>query len=49
MLDLAREWSTPPWQVEAEMSKVWWDRLRCLREERSAKAQHDAKQANASV
>ncbi len=45
VLDAAREWGIAPWQVEAEASKLWWDRWLCLKVERKVKRDSDAERA----
>jgi len=33
ILLIAKQYQIPPWQVEAECSQEWWDRMNCLSEE----------------
>ena len=41
VLEAAKEWSIPPWQVEDEASVLWWQRWQVLREE-TARARKNA-------
>lgn len=34
ILEAAKEWGIPPWQVESEASQLWWDRWQAWYEER---------------
>ena len=33
VLEAAKEWGVPPWQIETEASQQWWERWRLMREE----------------
>jgi hypothetical protein len=33
ILQAAKEWSIPPWQVEDEATLLWWQRWRVFEEE----------------
>jgi len=41
VLEAAKEWGIPPWQVEDEASVLWWQRWQVLREE-TARARKNA-------
>lgn len=34
VLQAAQEWGAPPWVVEEQASKLWWERWRCWKEEK---------------
>lgn len=36
VLEAARLWSTPPWEIENEANALWWDRWRTWEEETGA-------------
>ena len=40
VLEAAKEWGTPPWQIEEQASQAWWDRWLVMRSE-TAQARRD--------
>jgi len=40
VLEAAKEWGVPPWQVEDEAPALWWGRWLAMREE-TAQARRD--------
>ena len=45
ILEAAKEWGIPPWQVEDEASLLWWQRWLTLRDETSDARKRQADKA----
>jgi len=46
VLEAAKEWGCPPWQIEEQASEEWWQRWRVMREESMRYQEHQAKRAS---
>lgn len=43
LLEVAKEWGVPPWEIEEEAPAVWLERWRVLREETVIQQQRETK------
>ena len=45
MLEMAEAWGIPPWKVEEELTKEWWDRFMTHRKLKAEGEDHRMKMA----
>ena len=43
MLEAAKDWGVPPWQLEEDATALWMDRWRVMREEMAVEAKRKNK------